>query len=179
MKILILAALIGLSACATRPPAPADAFMSQLRALCGQSFAGRLVTTDPADADMAGKPLTMHVRECSADQVRIPFHVGEDHSRTWVLTRTAPGVRLKHDHRHGLVEDKVSQYGGDSVSAGTSWRQEFPADAFSRELFIREGLPVSIGNVWAMEIQPGRVFAYELRRTNRHFRVEFDLTRPL
>jgi len=30
-----------------------------------------------------------------------------------------------------------------------------------------------------MEVQPGQAFAYELRRANRHFRVEFDLTTPL
>lgn len=35
---------------------------------------------------------------------------------------------------------------------------------------------MSIDNVWAMEISEGD-FAYELRRPNRHFRVEFDLTR--
>ena len=26
---------------------------------------------------------------------------------------------------------------------------------------------------------PDRMFAYELRRPNRHFRVEFDLTKPV
>jgi hypothetical protein len=30
-----------------------------------------------------------------------------------------------------------------------------------------------------MEVHPDRLFAYELRRPNRHFRVEFDLTRPV
>jgi hypothetical protein len=30
-----------------------------------------------------------------------------------------------------------------------------------------------------MEVHPDRMFAYELRRPNRHFRVEFDLTRPV
>ncbi|HEY0053631.1 MAG TPA: hypothetical protein VGB49_09480, partial [Caulobacteraceae bacterium] len=38
---------------------------------------------------------------------------------------------------------------------------------------------VSNTNVWAMEVHPGRTFAYELRRANRHFRVEFDLARPV
>ena len=49
---------------------------------------------------MMGQRLVMHVRDCSADEVRIPFWVGEDHSRTWVVTRTETGLRLKHDHRH-------------------------------------------------------------------------------
>jgi hypothetical protein len=46
-------------------------------------------------------------------------------------------------------------------------------------LFVRENIPQSVTNVWAVEVQPGRTFAYELRRPGRHFRVEFDLTRPV
>jgi hypothetical protein len=30
-----------------------------------------------------------------------------------------------------------------------------------------------------MEVHPGRRFAYELRRPERFFRVEFDLRRPV
>ncbi len=72
-----------------------------------------------------------------------------------------------------------SQYGGDTVAAGNARRQDFPADAFSRDLFVREDIPESITNVWAIEIVPGAAFAYELRRPGRHFRVEFDLSQPV
>lgn len=41
------------------------------------------------------------------------------------------------------------------------------------------GRVVSITNVWAREIAPGAVFAYELRRPGRFLRVEFDLSRPV
>lgn len=179
-SLAVLAALL-LSACAsTRPPDPADLFFARLQALCGRSFAGRVVTTDPADAGFAGKPLVMQVRDCSATEVRIPFSVGDDRSRTWVVTRTASGLRLKHDHRHpDGAEDALSRYGGDTGTGGTAARQDFPADAFSRTLFLAKGNPASITNVWAMEVEPGILFAYELRRPNRHFRVEFDLGQPL
>jgi hypothetical protein len=30
-----------------------------------------------------------------------------------------------------------------------------------------------------MEVQPGKLFAYELRRPGRFFRAEFDLTKPV
>jgi hypothetical protein len=157
-----------------------DVFFQRLGDLCGRSFAGRLVSTDPADAAFAGKPLVMTVRDCSPSEIRIPFAVGEDRSRTWVITRTGAGLRLKHDHRHtDGTEDELSQYGGDTDARGTAVRQDFPADAFSRTLFLGKGNPASVANVWAVEVHPGRVFAYELRRPNRHFRVEFDLTRPL
>lgn len=180
-QIAVLAAAFALSACATAaaPITSQDVFFARLQALCGKSFAGRVVSTDAADADFARSRLLMHVRDCSANEVRIPFWVGENRSRTWVVTRTASGLRLKHDHRHADgTEDELSQYGGDTTDAGTTRRQEFPVDQFSKDLFTRRNATVSNTNVWAMEVQP-EVFAYELRRPNRYFRVEFDLTEPL
>ena len=110
----------------------------------------------------------------------MPFHVGDDHSRTWVLTRTPEGLRLKHDHRHeDGSDDAVTMYGGDTAKAGTASRQEFPVDEFSKEMFKGEGLDVSTTNTWAMEIEPKQKFAYELARPGRLFRVEFDLTKPV
>lgn len=181
MRIAVFVAALALSACASiARQEPADAFLSNLKALCGKSFEGRVVTTDPADANFASERLLMHVRTCSANEVRIPFHVGADHSRTWVVTRTVSGLRLKHDHRHeDGTEDVLSQYGGDTSQPGTAERQEFPVDQFSKDLFTRENRTVSNTNVWAMEVHPGRMFAYELRRPGRHFRVEFDLSRPV
>lgn len=162
------------------PTDPQARFMGGLASMCGKSFEGRVVTTDPADADFRGKRLVMTVQSCTGNEVRIPFAVGEDRSRTWVVTRDGPVLRLKHDHRHADgTEDVLSQYGGQTVSSGTETRQEFPVDQFSKDLFTREGRTVSNTNVWAMEVEPGRLFAYELRRPNRHFRVEFDLTRPV
>jgi len=153
--------------------------MARLNELCGQRFEGRVVSTDAADADMAGQRLVMHVRDCGADEVRIPFVVGADRSRTWVVSRQASGLRLKHDHRHeDGTEDVLSQYGGDTATPGSAMRQEFPADGFSKDLFLTKGNPASVTNVWAMEATE-TVFAYELRRPQRFFRVEFDLTRPV
>ena len=175
------ALVLGVSACATAPGAsPQDQFFDNLRALCGQSFEGRVVTTDAADASFASERLVIQVRECSDDVIRVPFHVGENRSRTWVITRTDTGLRLKHDHRHeDGSEDVLTQYGGDTANVGSAERQEFPADEHSRTLFTQNNIPQSVANVWAVEVHPGRTFAYELRRPNRYFRVEFDLTRPV
>ena len=182
MRAVLSLVAITLGGCATVPPAtPQDAFFSRLQIFCGQAFEGRVASPPvEADAAFAGKRLVMHVRECSAETIRIPFHVGEDRSRTWVITRTGTGLRLKHDHRHeDGSEDRVTQYGGDTVTSGTATRQEFPADVFTKELLVREGNTAGVKNVWAVEVQPESFFAYELRRPNRHFRVEFDLTRPV
>jgi hypothetical protein len=178
----IVAAVALLSACASAPApvSPQDAFFANLQTLCGQSFEGHVVTTDAADAGFASERLVMHVRDCDGDEVRIPFHVGENRSRTWVITRTDAGLRLKHDHRHeDGSEDTLTQYGGDTVGAGAAGRQEFPVDEFSRTLFTQNNISQSVTNVWAVEVNAGRTFAYELRRPNRHFRVEFDLTHPV
>ncbi|MCF7223253.1 hypothetical protein [Marilutibacter chinensis] len=196
------AALLVLAACGTSPPprsaadvahqpgipatetAPADRFMERVRTLCGQAFAGRIVANQPPPAGedpFTGQPLVMHVRDCDRNTIRIPLHVGADRSRTWVLDRTADGLRLKHDHRHeDGSEDVLTMYGGLSAGeGGTGARQEFPVDAESRELFAREGLAASIRNTWAMEIEPGSTFVYELSRPGRLFRIEFDLGRPV
>ena len=160
-------------------PVPANAFLSRLNELCGRRYVGKVVTTDAADAEMASQRLVMHVRDCSKTEVRIPFAVGEDRSRTWVITRTADGVRLKHDHRHADgTEDELSQYGGDTTTPGKWMRQEFPADAFSKELFLAKGNPASVDDIWAIEADH-YLFAYELRRPNRFFRIEFDLRAPV
>lgn len=189
MRTLLLSLLIAPLAACTNPqvartPAtlPADAFFTRLQGLCGQAFEGRLAVFNEADAELFAGPAVMHVRSCTADVIRIPFHAGTDRSRTWVVTRTAEGLRLKHDHRHeDGTSDELTMYGGDSVgaAAGSAGRQEFPADAESKAMFLAGGLAVSVDNVWAIDVEPGRLFAYELRRPNRHFRVEFDLSRPV
>ncbi|MEA3013063.1 MAG: hypothetical protein QOD42_1608 [Sphingomonadales bacterium] len=182
MKRLVPLAALALAGCAIVPRSegPQRLFWSRLWTLCGHSYAGRVVSADPADREMAASRLVIHVSTCTPEAVRIAFHVGADRSRTWVIGRTATGLRLRHDHRHrDGSEDVRSRYGGDTVSTGSARRQEFPADRFSRDLFIRENIPASATNVWAIEIAPGRSLAYALDRADRHFRIEFDLSRPV
>ena len=181
------AAAVAVTAPETAPTvAPADAFLAALASHCGQAFAGRIVSNEPKPTTpdaFEGKPLVMHVRGCEnpAKGLRVPFHVGDDHSRTWVLTRTTEGLRLKHDHRHADgSEDVQTQYGGDTATPGTAQRQEFPVDAESIALFGRTGSNASVTNTWAMQIVPGKTFLYELSRPGgRLFQVEFDLSQPV
>ncbi len=162
-------------------------------AFCGKAYAGILVSEQEADAEMAGKPMIMHAASCDDHEIQIPFHIAEgqdtwDRSRTWIITRTDHGLRLKHRHRHedGSLDD-VTNYGGDTNSRGTAERQEFPVDAESIASFKANGLDQSVTNVWAVDLSdPGQgdaKFAYELRRPEsaggRYFRVEFDLSKPV
>ncbi|MEP2236107.1 MAG: hypothetical protein ABJM58_12690 [Alteripontixanthobacter sp.] len=207
MRALIaFAGLAALTACnseAEPPPAvqsPQAAFWEALSSHCGQAYSGALVSDDEADADMRGADMAMHVRGCTDSEIRVPFHIqGDDgewnRSRTWVFTRTGSdgegGLRLQHDHRHeDGTSDAVTMYGGDTAAPGSARAQEFPVDGESIALFEREGLDVSVTNVWRVEVDPADTanaqFAYQLRRTvaggapePRNFRVEFDLTQPV
>lgn len=169
--------LLFLPACRTSAPAPA--LFTALQPHCGRAFQGELVEgTEPTDAGFAKERLVMHVRDCSVDEIRIPFHVGENRSRTWVLTRTADGgVRLKHDHRHeDGSEDRVSQYGGDTRAIANPLSLDFHADEFTAKL-----IPAAAPNIWTVAIGPGNTFTYAMRRDaqGRRFRIDFDLTRPV
>lgn len=176
---LVPLALIACSGADTGTEADAPTLFESLTALCGQAYEGQVVSEDPRDADWVSQRLVMHVRECSGDEIRIPLHVGEDRSRTWVISQTETGLRLKHDHRHADgSEDVLTQYGGDTIEPPTAERAEFPADAFSRALFERKGIPASMENVWSITLADTS-FTYALDRPERHFAVAFDLTQPV
>ncbi len=159
---------------------PLDAWWGHLNALCGNAYGGTLTSEDASDSDLAEETMTMHVRRCDANRLEIPFHIGENRSRTWVLTRSEKGLQLQHDHRHeDGSEDSVTLYGGLADGHGTEIAQYFPADEYSKQLFDANELTASVTNVWSMEIVPGERFSYTLRRPDRHFQVDFDLERKV
>ncbi|GAA65118.1 hypothetical protein PUND_a3278 [Pseudoalteromonas undina] len=186
MKLLTAAALMLASTAAIARPAPLvsipshDGFFDNIAAHCGKAFEGK-VTVDNATgpSSFADKKLVMHVRKCNERELQVPFHVGDDASRTWIITKTGSGLSLKHDHRHKDGTDDVStMYGGHTLDAGFANMQSFPADQYSKELFVSQGIPQSVGNTWQMYIYPEK-FTYRLIRQGREFRVDFDLTKPI
>ena len=176
-RYVLLSSLLLICCRTTAPDPPGTVFWNALRPLCGRAFEGRLVEgTEPSDAAIGAERLVMHVRSCSASEIRIPFHVGENRSRTWVITRTPEGVRLKHDHRHADGSaDAITQYGGDTRPGDDDLALDFFADAHTASL-----IPAAASNVWTLAIEPNAV-VYALRRETsaRRFRVEFDLSRPV
>lgn len=166
---------------AAPPPPPKrsthDVFFEQLSALCGKAFAGYLtVGTEPGDREFGEADMTMHVRDCSDEEIRIPFNVGENRSRTWVVRRFDGGLALHHRHLDEAGEiDEPNGYGGHTRSEGSVKRQVFVVDEETKAK-----LPETKFNVWAMEVHPGKTFAYELQRPEeeRFFRVEFELDQP-
>lgn len=154
-----------------------EAFFANLRDLCGLQFRGYTDFTLIEDHPLADGDLTMFVETCTDEEIRIPFIVNNDSSRTWVLTLSEEGLLLKHDHRYpdGTPED-TTMYGGWATDHGTPFVQYFPADDYTAEL-----IPEAETNVWMMEINPEtNQFIYYLERHNEpRFRAVFDLSAPV
>lgn len=150
-------------------------FWEKLSTHCGKAYEGKLVS--PASDPRFEGRLVMHVRSCEEGRLRVPFFVGNDRSRTWVLTMDENDlIQLKHDHRHSDgTQDEVTQYGGKASNTGSATTQFFPADQFTAEL-----LPAAVGNVWWITVDETS-FTYNLRRlgADTFFSVKFDLTKPV
>ena len=121
-------------------------YFESLRALCGSEFSGEMTFPVDGQDDFAGKTLVARFASCSDSEVRVPFLVGEDRSRTWVFSKTESGLHLRHDHRHADgTPDEVTDYGGNSSAAGTPLSQSFAADQYTKTL-----IPAAATNVWAV-----------------------------
>jgi len=185
-RILIALGLLSLlSSVALARPAPLvsipthDAFFNAIKQYCGKAFEGKVSVDNQGPSAFSEARLIMHVRACTDSQLHIPFHVGDDASRTWIITKTGSGLNLKHDHRKkDGSDDPVTMYGGHTIDAGFDQIQSFPVDEYSRQLFAQQGLAQSLTNIWQMYIYP-ETFSYRLIREGREFRVDFDLTSPV
>lgn len=148
-------------------------FWKELNSLCGQSFAGKVISAPANDTVFKNKTLIMHVRSCNDTMIRVPFMVGDDRSRTWIFSITENALQLKHDHRHkDGTPDAITMYGGTGSNSGSAVMQMFPADESTAKM-----LPLAAMNVWWIELVPGSHFTYNLRRigTDRLFTIRFDL----
>lgn len=141
-----------------------EAFFHEFSSLCGARFTGQSVfPEDPGDA-WRGKELVAHIETCTEDEIRIPFIVGDDHSRTWILRRVEGGIELKHDHRHADgTPDEVTMYGGTTQTAGSPLSQSFPADAYTANL-----IPDASTNEWFLSFsEDGAELTYYLERNDK------------
>lgn len=176
---LLVACLIAVSTITVHAQAqsPNAVFWSELQKLCGKAFAGSVAAAPADDTTFKDKTLVMHVRSCEKERIRIPFIVGDDRSRTWVLTQQNDRIVLRHDHRHkDGTPDRVTMYGGSTTSVGMPARQMFPADQETVNT-----IPAAATNVWWIDLVPGEHFTYNLRRmgSERYFSIKFDLKTPI
>lgn len=152
-------------------------FWYNLKNHCNKAYEGEIMAGGKEGDGFMGEKLVMHVQSCDENVIRIPFFVGEDKSRTWVLTLQDDNrILLKHDHRHkDGTEEEVTQYGGMSPNSGLAGIQFFPADEHTAHL-----IPLASTNVWWFTIDDVSL-SYNLRRigTDRIFTVKFDLTKEV
>lgn len=176
MKKIFLLALICSQVGFSQTESGAKQFWNQLKTHCGKAFEGQITAGATANDPFSGKKLVMHVRFCADNELKIPFFVGDDKSRTWVLTFENDIITLKHDHRHeDGTPDKITQYGGTSTNSGLPNIQFFPADQETCDL-----ISYASTNVWWITIDEN-AFTYNLKRigSDRVFSVSFDLSKPI
>ncbi len=150
---------------------PAKQFWDTLQSHCNNAYEGTLIFPKE-DKTFGDKKLIMHLRSCNDTIIKIPFYVGEDKSRTWILTYQNDRISLQHDHRHeDGAEDDINFYGGTSTNKGKANIQFFPADVHTQTM-----IPKAATNIWWITIDD-TTFTYNLRRlgTDRLFKVVMDL----
>ena len=172
---LILVLLLPTSIHAQQKPTIFKTF----QALCGSTFSGEMTYPKTGNDDFRGKLLVAKIESCTEEKISIPFHVGDDKSRTWVLSHTERGLLFKHDHRHeDGSEDEISNYGGyaankekssnDAFDTQLSINQDsltksFPADKFTQQL-----IPEAATNVWSFTFNEKLdQLTYHLERHNK------------
>lgn len=154
---------------------PSEVFWTTLQSHCGNAYEGTLILPEEDEA-FGGKKLVMHVRACSDTEIKIPFYVGDDKSRTWILTKKDGILTLKHDHRHeDGSEDAINFYGGTASNMGKEDLQVFPADVHTQQM-----IPAAATNVWWISISD-TAFTYNLKRigTDRIFTVVMNLSETI
>lgn len=154
-------------------------FIASFQPFCGKAFAATIVADDAPSPDW-DHPLVVHVRDCEENVVRMPLHVGDDHSRTWELTLYPDYIDFQHYHRapDGTL-DATSPYGGKTLESGTASSQSFPVDEASKGRFIANDREVSTTNTWSIRFIDGNTMAYQLSRPGRLFEVHVDLSTPI
>ncbi|MCI0920215.1 hypothetical protein [Sphingobacterium rhinopitheci] len=151
-------------------------FLEKFKPHLGNYYEGEIIAGGKDGDGFVGNKLLMQVMSFSDREVRIPFYVGENKSRTWILSYSNNVLTLKHDHRHeDGSPDKITFYGGTSPNEGSDTIQIFPADNETCEL-----IDYACQNVWWITMD-GNIFTYNLRRigSDRVFTVQFDLTKPV
>ncbi len=155
-----------------------QAFYQNLQSLCGKSFEGKQVYMQEGRESWEEKGMIMHVTVCEDDELHIPFHLDEDHSRTWMFFNEDGKLRFRHDHRYkdGTPEE-MTMYGGYAdAERGTPFYQVFPADKYTIDIH-----PISVDSEWVVELSEDlSVFSYQLHHEGEMiFEARFDLSNPV
>ena len=151
----------------------------KLSANCGKAFMGRTKLDPAASETYRAVDIILHVRDCSDNQIQMPMHVGDNHSRTLIISKLDDGrLQLQHRHTHedGSPDD-LTLYGGfTKQGSGDGMRANFHVGDYTRQLFIDHKIQRSLENVWTISMGD-KTATYELHRSTLDFIIEFDLTK--
>jgi hypothetical protein len=153
-------------------------FYNHFKRLEGKKFAGKETYISDTANSWSKLELEMYIREFTDTVIYVPFRVGNNTSRTWMIILEEGSIlRFRHDHRHedGTPED-LNLYGGYATKDGTQFKQVFPADDFTCQMLER-----ICDNEWTAEFSKDlSKFYYSLRKKGKLIiTVEFDLTTPI
>jgi hypothetical protein len=176
-KIAACVTALALAGCGAAPVVettanPQRAFFDHIAARCGDEYPGRAVIAPETDDTFRPAFLGMRIETCTENQIRIPFIVDDDDSRTWVLT--LDGGDLVFTHEHMLEGDTLSAnsgWGGRAVAgSGTELFQHFPDHRWDPE-----HVPEENRSHWRMRLDPdhGQFVYYLDRGTTPAYRLVF------
>ena len=154
-----------------------QAFFNNLAQLCGQSFEGQQEYMHEGRESWEDMHFVMHVTVCENDSIYLPFHIDDDHSRTWMFLVEDGKLRFRHDHRDpDGTPQRSTMYGGYADGNGTAFRQYFPADDYTIDNRLS-----SPSSVWIVELaEDMSTYSYSLHAGDtKIFKASFDLTNPL
>lgn len=154
---------------------PRRVFFERMRALCGQTFGGRTILSPATDRTFEPVRLFFTVESCGEDKLRIPFIVGDDDSRTWVLRMDEEGLTFFHEHlRSDGTPHEVSGFGGHATREGSEIFQSFP------DFWADEETPPAEHRIWRLAFEPEHdLFVYYLDRGGEPaYRLVFYLGPP-
>lgn len=189
-----LMGVILLSSCGknTEPQATSEeitkAFLANYEPFCGKAFAGKSTFTDLGENHVLNDAnLLMIFDFCTSDNVRIPFFVEDDRSRTWILSYTEAGLRLGHDHRYeDGTEHEANFYGGIAMENTGNYFEHYPENKTSSEykLFFPADertladRPAREINVWSKEfdLENQRYYYRLYLYGDLRFEATFDLS---
>jgi len=154
-----------------------QAFFNNLAQLCGQSFEGQQEYMREGRESWEDMHFVMHATVCENDSIYLPFHIDDDHSRTWMFLVEDGKLRFRHDHRDpDGTPQRSTMYGGYADDNGTAFRQYFPADDYTIDNRLS-----SPSSVWIVELaEDMSTYSYSLHAGDtKIFKASFDLTNPL
>ena len=154
-----------------------QAFFNNLAQLCGQSFEGQQEYMREGRESWEDMYFVMHVTVCENDSIHAPFHLDDDHSRTWMFLVEEGRLRFRHDHRDpDGTPQQSTMYGGYADGNGSAFKQYFPADDYTIDNRLS-----SPNSVWIVELaEDMSTYSYSLHAGDtKIFKASFDLENPL